>query len=101
MWIEHTNGDILRILGERLKEYRLRKDIQQTEMAVQAGVNVSTVIRIENGQNVNMDSYIRILRVLGMIENLENFIPEPPRSPILMKQMMGKKKYRIRRLRKE
>lgn len=92
-----TNAAILQTLGERLKEYRLRRNLQQAEMARYAGVNISTVSRIEKGQNIMIDSYLRIMRVLEMLDNLDEFIPEPPRSPLLMKKLMGKKKQRIKK----
>lgn len=97
MWQEMTNGAILQILGERLKEYRIRRNIQQAELAEMAGVNISTIVRMEKGCNIMIDSYIRVLRVLDMLDNLNEFIPEPPRSPLLMKKLMGKKKQRIKK----
>lgn len=101
MWNERTNTAILQILGERLKEYRLRRNLQQAELARYAGVNISTVSRIEKGQNIMIDSYLRIMRVLEMLDNLDEFIPEPPRSPLLMKKLMGKKKQRVRKSKDE
>lgn len=97
MWIEMTNSAILRTLGERLKEYRLRLDLQQSELAAHAGVNVSTVSRIEKGENVSMDSYLRILRSLDMLDNLDEFIPEPPTSLLMKKKLMGKRKFRVKK----
>ncbi|MBQ2885647.1 MAG: helix-turn-helix transcriptional regulator [Alphaproteobacteria bacterium] len=96
-----TNAAILQTLGERLKEYRLRRNLQQAEMARYAGVNISTVSRIEKGQNIMFDSYLRIMRVLDMLDNLDEFIPEPPRSPLLMKKLMGKKKQRIKKTKED
>jgi len=101
MWLEMTNSAILLTLGQRLKEYRLRRDLQQSELAAHAGVNISTIARMEKGQNVMMDSYIRVMRVLEMLDNLDEFIPEPPRSPILMRKLQGKKRYRVKRLKNE
>ena len=97
MWQEMTNGAILQTLGERLREYRIRRNIQQAELAEMAGVNISTIVRMEKGCNIMIDSYIRVLRVLDMLDNLNEFIPEPPRSPLLMKKLMGKKKQRIKK----
>lgn len=101
MWYEMTNIAILQTLGARLKEYRLRKNMQQAELAKFAGVNISTVVRIEKGQNIMIDSYLRIMRVLDMLDNLDEFIPEPPRSPLLMKKLLGKKKQRIKKTKED
>ena len=32
-----------------------------------------------------------------MLENLDEFIPKPPVSPILYKKLMGKQRYRVRK----
>lgn len=96
MWTEKSNIAILREIGSRLKEYRMRKNLQQKELAENAGISLDTVARMEQGENISFDKLLRILRVLDMLENIELFIPEPPISPILMKKLQGKKKYRIR-----
>ena len=81
---------IMEELGSRLKEYRIRKNLQQKELALNAGVGLDTIVRIST------EKFIRILRVLDMLENIEEFIPEPPISPILMRDLKGKKRYRVR-----
>ena len=85
-------------LGSRLKEYRIRKNLQQKELALNAGVGLDTIVRLECGSSISTEKFIRILRVLDMLENIEEFIPEPPISPILMRDLKGKKRYRVRSL---
>ena len=80
-------------LGSRLKEYRIRKNLQQKELALNAGVGLDTIVRLECGSSISTEKFIRILRVLDMLENIEEFIPEPPISPILMRDLKGKKRY--------
>lgn len=96
MWTEKSNMMILKEIGLRIKEYRIRQYLQQKELAEDAGVSLDTVSRLEQGKNISFDKLLRILRVLEMLENLEDFIPEPPLSPLLMKKLQGKKKQRIR-----
>ena len=84
-------------MGSRLKEYRLRRELQQQEMALEAGVSLLTVARLERGENVSLDSLLRIMRVLRMLENIEGLVPEPPLSPVLYAKLMGKKRYRIKK----
>lgn len=96
MWTERTNGAILMEMGIRLKEYRIRKNIQQKELAENAGVSLDTVVRLEKGSSVTLEKLLRILRALDMLENIEEFIPKPPISPILIQKWQGKKKYRVR-----
>ena len=96
MWTERSNNAILKDIGLRMKEYRIRQGMQQKELAESAGVSLDTVARLEQGKNISFDKLLRIMRVLDMLENLEEFIPEPPISPMLMKKMLGEKKRRVR-----
>ena len=83
-------------LGSRLKVYRIRKKLQQQALAPNHGVGMATIHRMECGSRIVIELFIRILRVLDMLENIEEFIPEPPISPILMRDLKGKKRYRVR-----
>lgn len=96
MWTEKSNLAILAEIGNRLKEYRIRKNLQQKEIAENAGISLDTVIRMERGSSITTEKFLRILRVLDMLENLEEFIPDPPLSPILMRKLKGKKRFRVR-----
>ena len=96
MWTSKSNMAIMEELGSRLKEYRIRKNLQQKELALNAGVGLDTIVRLECGSSISTEKFIRILRVLDMLENIEEFIPEPPISPIPMRDLKGKKRYRVR-----
>ncbi|MCD8209200.1 MAG: helix-turn-helix domain-containing protein [Bacteroidales bacterium] len=96
MLVEKSNMAILAEMGARLKEYRIRKNIQQRELAASAGISLDTVVRIERGESVGVDKLIRVLRVLDMLENVDLLVPEPPMSPILLQKLKGRKKYRVR-----
>lgn len=87
---------ILEEIGNRLKEYRIRKNLQQKELAENAGISLDTIVRMERGSSITTEKFLRILRVLDMLENLEEFIPDPPISPILMRKLQGKKRFRVR-----
>ena len=92
-----SNQAILLEIGKRLREMRIRKNLQQKELAELSGVSLTTVVRLEKGDAVTFEKMIRILRMLDMLENLELFIPKPPVSPILMRKLQGKKKIRVRK----
>ena len=84
----------MKTIGERLKEIRLRKNLTQEEIALRAGISKLSVVNAEAGKNISLATLIAILRQLSMIENLELLIPEPTISPILMKKLKGKKRFR-------
>lgn len=97
MWTEMSDPAILTKLGARIKDARIRKGITQVELAIAAGVSSLTVANIEKGKSVTIIMFLAILRVLGLLENLENLIPEAKISPLQLKKMQGKKRYRVRR----
>ena len=68
---------ILTKLGARIKDTRIRKRITQAELAIAAGVSPLTVANIEKGKSVTILMFLGVLRVLGLLENLENLIPKP------------------------
>ena len=98
MWTEMSDPAILVKLGARIKDTRLRKSITQEELAQTAGVSPLTVENIEKGKPVTMIMFLSILRALGLLENLENLIPEAKISPLQLKKLQGKTRYRVRRL---
>jgi len=79
-----TDQAILAELGTRLSRYRLEKNFTQSALALEAGVSRSTVEKLESGGVVTLDSFIRILRVLGLVSRLDSIIAEPTPSPIQM-----------------
>lgn len=97
MWTEMSNQAILLEIGKRIREIRIRKNIQQKELSERSGVSLSTVIRLENGSTIALDNLLCILRTLDMLENIEYFLPHPPVSPILMRKLQGRKKQRVRK----
>lgn len=97
MWTEKSNKVILEEIGHRLKEYRMRKELQQIELAERAGTSRTTIQQIESGKSIGFENLIKVLRALDMLENLEMFIPKPPMSPILMRKLQEKKRKRIKK----
>ena len=59
-------------------------------MAAQAGVSTLTVQRIEQGHSSQAANLIRVLRALGLLDNLDALVPEPAISPIQQARMHGR-----------
>ena len=68
--------EILKELGNRIKQYRISLNITQIDLANKCGISSSTEIRIENGEDSKISNYIKILIGLGLSENLNILIPE-------------------------
>ena len=75
-----TNQDIITLLCQRLKEYRLAARISQKEMAEKSGVSLTTISHLEQGvnRNITLNNFISLLRVLGMEQRLSDLLPELP-----------------------
>ena len=89
-----TDEAILSELGERLSQARLTKNLTQAQLATQAGISKRTVERLESGElATQLSAFIRVCRVLGLLEHFENLVPETAPSPIAQLKSRG----RIRR----
>lgn len=56
-----TNQDIISLLCQRLKEYRLAARISQKEMAEKSGVGLATICHLEQGKIRTLRSTISYL----------------------------------------
>lgn len=75
-----TNRDILLLLAERLKSYRLAARISQRDMALQSGVGLATISHFEQGlkPNMTLNNFLSLLRVVGQEQRLIDLLPELP-----------------------
>lgn len=90
-----TDKAILAELGARLTRIRLERNLTQVQLAVEAGVAKSTVQRLEAGAvATQLSGFIRVCRVLGLIEQFDLLIPEPVPSPVAQLKLAGKKRQR-------
>lgn len=97
MWNEMSNPAVLVKIGQRIKEIRIRQRITQEELASASGVSTLSVANIERGKSVSLLIFISVLRSLNLLDNLEQLVPEFKTSPIELKKLQGKKRYRVRR----
>ncbi len=90
----HTDEAILRELGERVARARIESQLTQANMAEQAGVSKRTIERIEAGTSAQMSSMLRVLRALGLLEGLNQLVPEPGPRPMELLKLKGKRRQR-------
>lgn len=86
---------ILSELGRRIGRVRLDKNITQAQLAQQAGVSKRTIERLEAGAvGTQLSGFIRVCRVLGLLERFELLLPEPVPSPLAQLKYRGKERQR-------
>jgi len=85
---------ILTEIGRRLARRRVDQALTQATLAEQAGVSKRTVERLEAGASTQLSSLIRILRALGLQEELLRLVPEMGPSPMDLLKLKGKERQR-------
>jgi len=92
---EATDAAILTEMGRRLARLRLERNLTQVQLAEQAGVAKSTVQRLESGGvSPQFSGFIRVCRVLDLLERFDLLVPEPVPSPIEQLKLGGKRRRR-------
>ena len=91
-----TSDQIEAALCKCLESIRLSRNITQAQLAEEAGVSPRTIGRLEKGQGVSMDTFIRIMMALNTQQNLEALLPDPTVRPIERVGMGARERKRAR-----
>lgn len=93
---DYSAPELVRVLGSRFKDYRLRANMTQKEVAEMAGLSVLSVYRFENGTvtSISLSTFLLLMKAVGCINDLNELMPEQPESPYLYKDT--KKIQRVR-----
>ena len=67
---------ILAELGTRIKQQRIKLNLTQAQFARRCGISLSTLVRIESGEDSKISNYIKVLNGLKMSSNLDLLIAE-------------------------
>lgn len=99
---EYSTPELVRLLGSRFKEYRMRCNLTQKEVAELSGIGLTTIHKFENGtaNSLSLSTFILLLRVVGQVNALDDVLPELPESPYLVRRE-EKKAQRIRHTNKK
>lgn len=79
---EMTDPEVLKEVGRRLRALRKARKLTRAGVAERAGLGLSTVMRAERGDGPTVLTLVRLLRVYGRIQDLDQFIQEPTVSPL-------------------
>lgn len=89
-----TDEALLEGLGDRLRRFRLDRNLTQRDLATEAGVHKNTIFRLEAGRSTQLKNLVRVLRVLGLLDRLEALVPEPVPSPLRLLEIQGRQRKR-------
>lgn len=96
-YYEYSIPELVKMLGARFKDYRMRSQMTQKDVSEQSGITINTIHKFENGKalNLRLSIFLQLMKAIGSINDLDKFMPELPESPYLFKDN-GKKAQRIR-----
>lgn len=77
--------DVVRNLGMRFRDYRLRLRMTRKEVSQAASVGLTTLYKFESGNmtDISFSTLLRLLKAIGHVENWDMLLPELPESPYL------------------
>lgn len=90
---EITQGEIVRTIGSRFRNYRMSMNLTREEAAHATGLSMTTLYKLESGNmsDISLGTLLRLLRLVGQYDNWEKILPELPESPYLYKEDMSRK----------
>ncbi|MEI7998791.1 MAG: helix-turn-helix domain-containing protein [Candidatus Omnitrophota bacterium] len=85
---------ILKELGNRIRNNRLSSNISQKKLASQAGVSITVIQNIEYGKTATITGFLRVMRALRLLGQLDLFLPVARFSPLEIVKLEGKRRKR-------
>ena len=92
-----SSDEIIAELGLRLKAVRLSQSLTQADLAEQAGVSTGTVKSLERTGQSSVASLVRVVRALGLIDQLQALFALKVQSIAEMEQAQLAKRQRAPR----
>jgi len=92
-WAAMADPEIVREICRNIKKMRINKNISQQEVADIAGLDRTTISRMESGRAVTLLTLVQVLRALDKFDILDAFEVQSFLSPIkLLKEEEKKRK---------
>lgn len=89
-----SSEQLLAFIGEQLEQLRLAQNISQAKAASEAGVSRRTITRMEAGETVSLDTFVRVLKVYGAVDRLAMLFPDQSVRPLDRVKLSGKQRQR-------
>ena len=96
-WNDYSNPEIVRMLGQRYRDYRLRVGLTQKEVSEKSNVSATTIHKFESGisTDISFGTLASLLRAIGLIDHVDAMLPELFPSPYFVNDK-NEKKQRVR-----
>jgi transcriptional regulator with XRE-family HTH domain len=90
-----SNTAIAAELGNRLEQLRLTQNLTQQALAEEIGITPKSYRQLIAGSG-KIENLIAALRALNALDQLDQFLPAPPPSPLEQLKLQGKRRQRAR-----
>ena len=97
MEISRTSEELEQLLGARLRELRILRNLDQVSLAERSGVSLNALKHLESGKGARVNSLIKVLRGLERADWLETLAPTVSISPMQMLKRDRREPKRARR----
>ncbi|MHC8365740.1 helix-turn-helix transcriptional regulator [Pseudomonas sp. ZT5P21] len=88
-----TDDAIAAAIGARIQELRLKKNLSQEQVAVEAGISRQTLINLLKGKGT-LVNLVAVLRAIGELDRATSLVQAVPPSPLQVIKMAGSHRVR-------
>lgn len=78
----HTTAELEALLGENIQNLRLQRNIDQANLALQAGVSRGALQKLEGGSGSTVKTLVKVLRALNRDDWINSLAPLVPINPL-------------------
>lgn len=93
-WVALSDQALCKTIGDFIKLARLKSNITQEELALQANISRSTLSQLERGKTVTILTLLQVLRVLDLLYIMEVFQVNNSISPLALAKIAKKNRLR-------
>lgn len=89
-----TIEQIESLIGDRLRAYRLDRNLPQDVVASKAGISRGVLQRLENGGGTSLRTFIAVLKALQLEDWFDTVAPVAAVNPLLMVEEQPRRRAR-------
>lgn len=89
-WKLMKDAAVVKQLGKELRRMRLDANLSQAVVAEHAGLDRTTVVKLEAGRAATLMTVVQVLRALDKLELLDAFHVEQQPTPYMVVEMQEK-----------
>ncbi len=93
-WVTMSDNTLSETIGKFIKHHRLSQNKTQSKVSESAGISRSTLSLLERGEKINLNSLIKVLRVLDLLYIMDVFKVNTEISPIEYAKIQKNKRQR-------